>query len=172
MMCSPRSGPFLIGGAAVLSISAAMSLEITPRLVWNATPSAPQGLYFIADKTPETSDYVLIEPSLATKTLIAERHYLPPDIPMIKRVTALPGAEICRVNAQILINGVHVADALEVDSSSRKMPHWSGCFTLQGSDFFLLNDHERSLDGRYFGATKKSQIIGVARPILIRDSDK
>ena len=162
----------LISGAAIVALSAAMFVEFAPRMVWNASPSAPQGLYLIVEKTPVTGDYALIEPSNVAKALIAERHYLPSDIPLIKRIAALPGAEICRDDARIFIAALHVADALEVDSLGRPMPGWSGCITLKPDEVFLLNQHERSLDGRYFGATKKSQIIGVARPVFVGEAVK
>ena len=162
----------LISGAAIVALSAAMIVEFAPRMVWNASPSAPQGPYLIAEKTPVVGDYALIEPSNIAKALITERHYLPSDIPLIKRIAALPGAEICRDEARIFVEYLYVADALEVDSLGRLMPRWSGCITLQADEVFLLNDHERSLDGRYFGATKKSQIIGVARPVFVGEAVK
>lgn len=162
----------LIGGSAIVALSVATIVEFSPHIVWNASPSAPQGLYLIAEMTPKVGDYALIEPSNIAKALIAERHYLPPNIPMIKRIAALPGAEICRDEARILVNGTHVADALTVDSLSRPMPRWSDCITLQAHEVFLLNDHERSLDGRYFGASKTSHIIGVARPVFVGEAVK
>ena len=162
----------LIGSAAIAALSIAMAVEFAPRLIWNATPSAPIGLYLVKYKVPVIGDYVLVNASGDAKKLIDERDYLPPDTPLVKRVAALSGAEICRENAKIYIDGVHVADAFAVDSSGRDMPAWSGCFTLQSDELFLLNDHERSLDGRYFGAMNKAQIIGVARPLFIRESSE
>lgn len=162
----------LISGAAIIALFAAMIVEFAPRIVWNASPSAPQGLYLIAEMTPEVGEYVLIEPSNVVKTVIVERRYLPSDIPLIKRIVALSDVNICRHDARVFVDGMHVADALEVDSLGRPMPRWSGCFTLQVDEVFLLNGHKRSLDGRYFGATKKSQIIGVARPIFVREASK
>lgn len=166
--CHDRSA-LLIGAAAIAALSIAMAVEFAPRLIWNATPSAPIGLYLVKYKAPVIGDYVLVNASGDAKKLIDERDYLPRDTPLVKCVAALSGAEICRENALIYVDGVHVADALAVDSSGRDMPVWSGCFTLQNDEFFLLNAHEKSLDGRYFGATKAEQIVGVAQPLFIRE---
>ncbi|HNR78330.1 MAG TPA: S26 family signal peptidase, partial [Parvularculaceae bacterium] len=79
-----------------------------------------------------------------------------------------PGDEICGESGAVFINNVSVADAQIFDSIGREMPAWSGCFTLQSDEIFLLNDPENSLDGRYFGATKTVYVIGVARPVWVR----
>lgn len=166
-----RAKPALpvIGGAAIIGLSIAMVAEFTPRLVWNVTPSAPIGLYVITEKAPVLGSFLLVEPSINISNLIEKRQYLPPDTPFLKRVVALSGAEICRENEHVFVTGAYVAEALLVDSMGREMPQWNGCFTLKSDEIFLLNDHEKSLDGRYFGATNKDQVIGVAMPLFMRD---
>ncbi len=160
-----------IGSIAITALAIAVVTDFTPRLVWNATPSAPTGFYRIAARAPEWGEFALVEPSEPVAKLIQERNYLPPDTPLIKRVSALVGDEICRDHAAIFINKTHVADARLEDSLGRSMPEWSGCFTLKANEIFLLNAHEKSLDGRYFGATDTDAIIGVAIPVFIREAD-
>ena len=134
-----------------------------------ASASAPIGLYRIErNERLEVGDFVLVRPEEALAKLIAERGYLPENIPLLKRVAAVPGDEICRESGAVFINKTRVAEALSFDSLGRKMPAWSGCFTLQSDELFLLNDPDRSLDGRYFGATKSRDVIGVARPVWVR----
>lgn len=157
---------------SVTGLAAAMTYEFAPRVIWNASPSAPIGLYRIEQNPPVIGDFVLVSPSGHAAELIKNRRYLPPDIPLLKRVAAMSGGEICRECERIFINKFHVADAFLVDSIGRDMPRWSGCFTLQSDEVFLLNDHERSLDGRYFGTTKRDQIIGVAIPVFVRELDE
>ena len=147
-------------------------VELSPRLVWNATPSAPIGLYKIEKRAPKVGEFVFIEPDAEVQSLIEERRYLPSNTPLIKRFFADSGAEICRENVRIFVDKTHVADALLVDSNDRKMPIWEGCFWLKSDEVFLLNNHEKSLDGRYFRATQKSQIIGVAVPVFVREPDE
>lgn len=160
--------PIVVGALSVAALSLATAHDFAPRLVWNASASAPIGLYRIdGGSLPQIGHLVLVKPDPALATFITERRYLPPKIPLIKRVAALPGAKICRQNQAVLIEELHVADALLVDSLGRAMPVWSGCFTLNSDEVFLLNRHEQSLDGRYFGATKMNNVTGVATPILM-----
>lgn len=157
-------------GVAIAALAFASAHPFAPMLVWNASASAPIGLYRIKPITPpEIGDYVLIRPDQDLEKFIAERGYLPENIPLLKRVAAVPGDEICRESQAIFINNVRVVDAQIFDSFALEMPAWSGCFTLQSSEIFLLNDPEKSLDGRYFGATKLNDVIGVARVVWVRE---
>ncbi|MFZ5618994.1 MAG: S26 family signal peptidase [Pseudomonadota bacterium] len=160
-------------GAAIAAIAIVSVVNFAPVLVWNASASAPIGLYQIKrNSSPEIGDFVLVRPDETLAKFIAERGYLPENIPLLKRVAALPGDEICRQSDAILINEVRVANARLRDSFGRESPSWSGCFTLQSDGIFLLNDHERSLDGRYFGATRAKDVVGVAKPLWIRENDR
>jgi conjugative transfer signal peptidase TraF len=156
-------------GAAIASLALASAHPFAPMLVWNASASAPTGLYRIQQRqSPEIGDFVLMRPDEDLEKFITERGYLPKDIPLLKRVAALPGDEICRDTDAVFINETRVADAKKLDSKGRKMPAWSGCFTLRSDEIFLLNDPENSLDGRYFGATELNDVIGVARAVWVR----
>ena len=159
-------------GAAIVALSFANVANLAPILIWNASASAPIGLYRIdRNKRFEIGDVVLVGPDEALAKFIAERGYLPENIPLLKRVAALSGDEICRESEAIFINDVRVADALIFDSSGRFMPSWTGCFTLQSDEMFLINDPGNSLDGRYFGATRAEDVVGVAKPLWIMEND-
>lgn len=167
-------------GFLVVLLAVVSAVEFAPRIIWNATPSAPIGLYRIVDKSPKFGDWVLVEPRSEVQEFIESRAYLPPDTPLLKRVAAKNGDEICRENEQIFVRKIYIADALVVDSHGREMPQWSGCFVLGEDQYFLLNEHSKSLDGRYFGKTHSNEIIGVAVPVWLQkenneefeDSDK
>ena len=160
-----------ISGAAIGALALASVVKFSPFLVWNASASAPIGLYRVErNERLEVGDYVLVKPDEALAKFITQRGYLSENIPLLKRVAAVPGDEICRQSEAILINKIHVADALNFDSLGREMPSWNGCFTLQSDEMFLLNDPENSLDGRYFGATNAVDAIGVAKPVWVRES--
>lgn len=163
-----RKKPLIIGAAAIAALGVASAAEFTPRLVWNASASAPIGLYTVSQKKFERGDYVVVAPAPRLQALIDERGYLPPATPLLKRVAARSGARICRDEHGISIDNVIVAYALLSDSQGRLLPVWSGCKTLKADEIFLLNDHAQSLDGRYFGATKTAFVIGVARPVWTR----
>lgn len=161
---------FAASALAISALGVASAAEFAPRLVWNASSSAPIGLYRIEDRAPQRGDFVLVDPGSALEKFIAGRGYLPEKIPLLKRLAALPGDEICRKSEAIFINKTFVAEARKFDSEGRILPSWSGCFTLHSGEVFLLNDHENSLDGRYFGATNVKDVIGVVIPLWTKNS--
>ena len=158
---------------AMLGIAALGSTEIAhprPRLVWNATASAPVGLYRVEPAWDlRRGDFVFARLPDAARQLAAARDYLPADVPLVKRVAAMTGDTVCREQARVTINGIAVATALRVDSQGRSLPHWSGCETLgQWEVFLLIPEVQDSFDGRYFGPIATSAIIGKLVPLWTR----
>ena len=139
-------------------------------LLWNRTASAPEGHYWRSDGPLTLNGWAVGSGKAPAAIWIADHGFLAPGWPVIKRVRGLPGDEICRENETVSINGETVATVLETDSSGLELPSWSGCFTLFEGEVFLLNDHPRSLDGRYFGATQIEDVRGSAR-LLFSISD-
>lgn len=101
----------------------------------------------------------------STAKWVSENGFTGSNWPLIKRVAAKAGDKVCRIGAQVLINGRPVAVALADYSSGIKLPEWQGCRVLTDTEFFLLNAHPRSLDGRYFSLTVADDIAGKALPI-------
>lgn len=147
-------------------------VEFAPRLVWNATPSAPVGLYTIeTDARPRLGDLVSVTPPPAIARFIVERGYLGPDMPILKRVVALPGQSVCRIEALVTVDGAPVGAARARDGRGRPLPDWQGCRVLRDGEIFLMNPlAPDSLDGRYFGPLPASVVRGRALPLLT-DSD-
>ncbi len=54
------------------------------------------------------------------------------------------------------------------DGAGRIMPMWAGCVRLRGRQLFLLTDAPASFDGRYFGLTEGTEIVGKARLLWAR----
>lgn len=160
-----RIGRRMLGvgaGLAILLVSAAF--PPAPRLVWNASASAPIGLYAVSPGAAITpGDMVAARVPGPYRGLAASRRYLPMNVPLIKRVAAHPGDEICALGTSIFIDGRWVAERREADVAGRPMPWWTGCQVLRGSQVFLLMDHPSSFDGRYFGPTEGRDIVGRAR---------
>lgn len=141
-----------------------------PRLIWNASASAPIGLYRIdVGRRPQVREIALVEPPAAVGAFLARRGYLPAGTPLLKQVAALPGARICRSGALVTIDGRPAARARMRDRLRRPLPRWSGCRTLRGGEIFVLNPAPDSLDSRYFGPLPAAGVIGRARPVLTRD---
>lgn len=162
---SPRAAILLAAGAAL----AALFVPHTPRLVWNATASAPIGLYWLSSSRDlAIGDLVLAEPPGWVRPLAAKRGYLPLNVALVKRIVALSGDKICAVNRRIAINGHIVTVQQERDASHRPLPHWFGCRTLRpGEVFLLMAGVPASFDGRYFGPVSRHAVLGKLRSLWI-----
>jgi len=160
-----------IAGAVIGSTLVAAVLPLPKLLLWNASASAPIGLYRLhPGGRPAVGDMVAVTPPPALARFMAERHYLPVGVPLLKHVAARPGALICRRDATVTIDGRTVAVARASDRHGRPLPVWRGCHVLRNDELFLLNAAPDSLDGRYFGPVPASGLIGRATPIFTRDT--
>jgi conjugative transfer signal peptidase TraF len=165
----------MIAGARTLAImligvSAAVSpglAERPPWLIWNASASVPIGLYAIhAVGTLRVGNLVVIKPPEPLASFLADRGYLPRDVPLVKHVAALPGQSVCRNALTVSVDAVAVAEARERDSRGRPLPSWQGCRVIALGEVFLMNAQSAdSLDGRYFGPLPGASIVGRAAPL-------
>lgn len=151
-----------VSGVALIGISA---VAHAPLLVWNASASAPIGLYRVTSGAPKRGDLVLISPPKPIAKLAAERRYLPLGVPLIKRIAAVAGDDVCVFDGTIIINGEIAARLLEVDREGRPMPRWNECRALDADEIFLLLTPADSFDSRYFGPVSRAQIIGRLAPL-------
>lgn len=159
---------FIAVGAIAVSTAVAM-----PTLfLWNASPSVPIGLYRLQSiDNLGPRDLVAVAAPDPIAAFIAERGYLPPDIPLLKHVAGLPGQIVCRLGRSITVEGVAVGEAQHTDSRGRTMPVWQSCHRIASDQVFLMNpDVEASLDGRYFGPIPRSAVLGRATPIWITEN--
>lgn len=135
------------------------------RLYWNPTPSVPVGLYWRTDAPFARGDLVVARPPASAADLAATRGILPKAMPLLKRVAATTGDEICASGTTISVNGTALAERLVADSQGRAMPSWDGCHRLRDEVFLLLPEVPSSFDGRYFGAIPRASVIGKAIPL-------
>ena len=165
-----RPHRLLVLGIQASSILALVgAVYVQPRLLWNATASAPLGLYALQlDPRPEVGDLVVVRPNPALARWMVERRYIGRDVPLVKRVAAVAGACVCRSGVQISIDGRAAAPALTRDHLGRGLPVWSGCHALRAGELFLLNAAPTSLDGRYFGPTPIIAVVGRAVPLWLQ----
>ena len=165
-----RITAMVAGGFAGLFAAVAL-IAPHPRLLWNASPSAPIGLYWLRpDQDPQMGALVAIHPPATLGRFMAKRHYLPLGLPLLKQVAAQSGSRVCRSGTQISIDGQTVAVAHIADSHGRPLPAWRGCRDIGQGELFLLNPSTDSLDSRYLGLIPASGLIGRATPILTRDA--
>lgn len=163
-----RIGPAGIAACVVGLLSLAASGPARPRLVWNASASAPVGLYWVSAAPPRVGDMVVAWAPGPARLLAARRHYLPANVPLVKRVAAMAGARICAAGDWITIDGRRAARRRRRDAAGRRLPVWTGCHILAAGELFLLMDNGASFDGRYFGVTPADHVVGRARLIWAR----
>lgn len=169
-----RRRPVLIAasiGLALIGLATALDLAIrpAPRIVWNASASASIGFWRVDPHARfHTGDMVLATTPDAVRELAATRHYIPVNVPLLKRVAAESGDDVCALGYDIFINGQWVAARLATDRQGRPLPWWSGCELLRGGRVLLLNDAPDSFDGRYFGPVDEDALIGKATPLWLR----
>lgn len=156
-------------GVLTLGVAATIMLPPRPLLVWNASASAPIGLYTIAEPSAlEPGDYALARLPEPYRRLAARRYYLPANVPLVKRVAAVAGDSVCASGAVVTINGRVAAKRKAADRFGRPLPWWRGCSTLRDAIFLLNPAEPASFDGRYFGPVPRADLIGKATPIWVR----
>ncbi|TIR18308.1 MAG: S26 family signal peptidase [Mesorhizobium sp.] len=137
-----------------------------PILIWNASASAPVGLYGLGLGAARTGDFVLVRMPKTVGQLADQRGYLPRGVPLVKRVAALPGEHVCAFNDAIIIGGRIAARRLKTDSKGRPLPWWNGCRPLASDEVFLINGAAPdSFDSRYFGPVPAANIVGRLVPL-------
>jgi len=159
-----------VAGIGITLLGLTMAFPPAPRLVWNASASAPIGLYAVAPGAPvDVGDMVIARVPDPWRMMAAERRYIPANVPLVKRVAAIAGDEVCALGQEIFINGALVVERRIADAQRRPMKWWSGCVRLRGRQVFLLmSDSPASFDGRYFGVTDGGLVVGKARLLWAR----
>jgi len=157
-----KRGPLVCAAIPVLALAVASTVGLPKKLIYNASASAPIGLYWLDHQPIERGDYVLVRVPERVRRLVEQRGYLPADVPLVKRVAGVDGDEICRDGRVISINGNTVTVAERADGLGRPLPDWQGCHILTEQTVFLLQDHPQSFDGRYFGPVDRRLIVGRA----------
>jgi conjugative transfer signal peptidase TraF len=167
-------GRFAITSAVAVAVSLVLVATLVssprPRLVWNLSPSSPRGLYLVTRNTrPHVGETIIAWPPQAARRLASVRHYLPANVPLVKPVAATAGDKICAGANRIFINGRGASLRRGTDPVGRAMPRWIGCHRLQSGELFLLSrGSPLAFDGRYFGVTRASEVVGVARMLWPR----
>lgn len=162
-----RFGYVMATSFATIGVAIAAFVPTPLRLIWNATASAPIGLYTIEPAGRfDVPELVAVAPPEPLARFMAERGYIGRGVPLLKRALGLPGQQVCRTGRTITVDRVEMGDALEHDRLGRDLPVWRGCRVIADGEIFLMNWEVRdSLDGRYFGPTPASSVIGRAKPL-------
>jgi conjugative transfer signal peptidase TraF len=157
----------VMAGIVAAATLATLTVPVSHYAVWNATASVPTGLYAIRGTASlHVGERIAIEPPPELRRLLAERHYLPVGVPLLKRIAAVRGQRVCRFAHGITIDGHYVGAARARDRLGRPLPVWAGCHVLRIGELFVMNPAAPgSFDGRYFGMLRLADVIGRATPV-------
>nr|CUV27722.1 putative conjugal transfer TRAF transmembrane protein [Ralstonia solanacearum] len=142
-------------------------------VVYNPSNSVPVGWYHVVPVNPSADSLhvgsiVLARLPVEPAVLAAQRGYLPPHIPLLKRIGAVAPQHVCIVDGVVRVDSVPVAAVLRADRLGRPLSSWPQCRALAKGELFLLSvTNPASFDSRYFGPIAASAVIGEARPIYL-----
>ena len=162
-----RTGILLTTSTVTVGIALTAFIDVPKKLIWNASASIPPGLYEITSADHlAAGDRVAIDPPEPLASFIVERGYLPRGVPLLKTIAAVSGQRVCRIGSRIIIDGEAIGQAREQDRLGRELPVWQGCRRVGTDEVFIMNAAvPDSFDGRYFGTTPITAVIGKALPI-------
>jgi conjugative transfer signal peptidase TraF len=133
----------------------------------NITPSEPVGIYRRAAGGAERGILVLMNQPRDSASSIFGR-YLPANIPLIKRIAAMPGDVVNASARGVRINGILWPDSapLTHDQEGRSLqPYPFGTYRVAAGQLWVMSNHPRGLDSRYFGPVTESSVISRLVPI-------
>jgi conjugative transfer signal peptidase TraF len=137
-----------------------------PALLWNASPSVPLGLYWVARRAPALGDLAIIRLPEPYRSLADSRDYIPAHIFLMKSVVAGVGDVVCRFGPIVILRPRPIAYAKPNDSSGRPLPRWRGCRRLRPNDIFVLSPDPDAFDSRYFGPVRRTNVVGTALAVF------
>jgi conjugative transfer signal peptidase TraF len=135
--------------AAGLTVGCA---QLASRLTVNFTTSMPRGLYWLGPTRPLTRGTIVSLPvPVDVRALVAERHYLPSNFHLLKRVVALPGDRVCIEGHRYVVGDQLLSPIAERDQGGRPLTPYLFCSTVPPGTAFVAASGASSLDSRYFG---------------------
>jgi conjugative transfer signal peptidase TraF len=164
-----RSLVGVIGGAIAASVCALGGwLPRELGYCFNITPSEPVGIYRLVPGGAGRGALVLIDqPHDSAASML--RRYIPAKLPLIKRVAAIPGDMVRIESDGVYVNGVRWPDSVPLlhdDEGRALQPYPFGVYRVAAWKVWVLSNHPRGLDSRYFGPVPAASVISRLQPLL------
>jgi conjugative transfer signal peptidase TraF len=128
----------------------------------NVSASVPLGLYRL-HRVPASLErgMLVVLPVPAAVQAFHSRW-----LPLLKPIAGLPGDEVCVGDEGFVVNGRHFGPVLP-ESGGRPVPSMGlGCVTVEPASVIVATETPRSLDSRYFGPVRITDLSAVATPVL------
>ena len=105
--------------------ASALACIVAGHLIWNRTPSLPEGLYWLSRGSAAAPGKLVAFPVPAdVAALVRDRQYLPPGAVLVKSVVATAGDWVCTRGGTLSVNGQELGAVLTEDSAGRPLPHY------------------------------------------------
>ena len=120
----------------------------------------PRGLYWLAPTQPiQRGSVVYLPVPPPVRTLVAERHYLPGNFSLLKRVVALAGDHVCTEGHRYVVGDRLISPIADRDHVGRPLNSYPFCSTVPQGTAFLAAAGDASLDSRYFGPVSLNDLM-------------
>lgn len=155
-----------LGLAPIGGLSLLRGAMAAPAVIYNPSPSEPEGLYRLTDFAPGPGRIIAFrvpEPGLA----YADSHirYVVRNS-ILKEVVAGAGSTVCEHDGAVFVDGRRRGSVAAHDRNGVALPHWAGCRRLGAGEYFALSNRiPNSFDSRYYGPVRSADVIGVYAPL-------
>jgi conjugative transfer signal peptidase TraF len=148
--------------ALCLGIGFVAVSTVSDVVIYNASPSMPQGIYVRMHSPIVRHSIVTVRARDVALDYAAARRFTDANDRFLKRVAAMDGDVVCALGPLVTVNRELTLQRRTVDNAGRALPTWSGCRRLNGQ-VFLIGETGDSFDSRYWGPVASEQIEGVWR---------
>jgi len=133
----------------------------------NITPSEPVGIYRLIEGQPNRDALVLLKQPQNLRSSVL-RAYVPANLPLIKRIAAIPGDTVEIDQGGVRVGGVLWPDSapLSRDRQGNNLrPYHFGVYRVRISELWVMSNNPCGLDSRYFGPVSAGSIISRLIPV-------
>lgn len=131
-------------------------------IVWNRTPSMPEGFYVRSFGEAPAVGKIIAFPAPPSVVDYAQKQGATGNLPwLIKPLAAGVGDHVC-VTDHLTINGQTIAPVFDTAPDGMPLPRWRECRVLADGEWFAYAPRRPdSLDSRYYGPVRDADVIGV-----------
>jgi conjugative transfer signal peptidase TraF len=167
-----RTLVYVVAAGALATLALALfSDQLPPVLLYNPSPSEPEGFYWRTLEGPGVGKLIAFKvPAHGLKYARDHIDYVTrKNGSILKGVAAGPGDNVCARGGVLSINNQAAGIIAEQDRHGAALPKWNGCRRLGAGEWWVLSDRiPNSFDSRYFGPVPSANILGVYKPLWVR----
>ncbi len=162
------SRPTIIAWVCALTVGAALAAQVTaqPLVLYNGSPSEPEGLYVRDPGPPRVGRLIAFHPPDAARAYVQAHMPAIARGSILKTVVATQGDRVCAEAGGVAVNGRLLGAAAPRDRQGRALPQWRECRALAAGEAFVFSGRiPNSFDSRYYGPVTSRDLVGVYRPL-------